>query len=177
MPTAVVHPPPRVGRVLQPPPVSPHHHVSHRVWLLLAGALVLAVLVGAGIWFFAIRSTETTEQAVAPQAEVALPRAELSLAGGVKGLQQQLRAAGYSLAVTGVLDSLTRSAAGNYLRPSFLTPLESDVEAALAGTFITGIRDPAAWNARFGLNRATRWVERPLTGVGGQLDAYGNLTG
>ena len=29
-------------------------------------------------------------------------------------------------------------------------------------------------NARFGTDRATQMVERPLTGTGGQLDAYGN---
>jgi len=40
---------------------------------------------------------------------------------------------------------------------------------------ITTLRNPAAWNSRFGLNRKTKFVERPLTGPHGQLDANGNI--
>jgi hypothetical protein len=35
--------------------------------------------------------------------------------------------------------------------------------------------DPDAWNSHYGLERATKFVERPLTGPGGQLDANGNF--
>ena len=42
-------------------------------------------------------------------------------------------------------------------------------------TVITTLRNPAAWNNRFGLNRKTKFVERPLTGPHGQLDANGNI--
>jgi hypothetical protein len=175
MPTAAVHPPSTLGRVAEQPPVSPHH-THHHPWFLVAGAVALAVLVGLGIWALANRSTSTTQPQATPAA-TGIPWPEISSAGGVKGLQLQLRAAGYSLAVDSVLGPLTRSAAGNYLRPTSVTPLDPLLKQALAGTFITGIRDAAAWNARFGLNRATRFVERPLTGPGGQLDAFGNLTG
>lgn len=100
-------------------------------------------------------------------------------------LQRQLRSAGYeltmttdvdySLPITFRLDPVTRSAAADYLRPTEASPLGFRLALALRGTVITGRRDPAAWNARFGTNRATRWVERPLTGPGGQLDAFGNV--
>jgi hypothetical protein len=97
-----------------------------------------------------------------------------------------LRGAGYSLPATKIdywlpvttwLDPVTRSAAADYLRISERTPLDPVLALALQGTVITGRRDPEAWNARFGVNRLTRWVERPLTGPGGQLDAFGNITG
>jgi hypothetical protein len=51
----------------------------------------------------------------------------------------------------------------------------SILAAALRGTVLTGFRDVAAWNQRFGRSRVTKMVERPLTGQGGQLDSYGNL--
>ena len=176
LPTAVVHPPPSIGRVAQPPPASRHHQAPPHTWLLVVGVLVLAVLIGLGIWIVANRGTSTTPTQAAQEATV-FSRSELSLTGGVRGLQLELRAAGYSIAVNGVLSPVIRSAAGNYLRPTVSAPLDPVLASYLAGTVITGARDPAAWNARFGLNRATRWVERPLAGPGSQLDAFGNLRG
>jgi hypothetical protein len=90
------------------------------------------------------------------------------------GLQRLLRAAGYSLAVNSVLDPITKSAAADYLQPDNLTA-SPWLLSSLQGTILTSRHDPAAWNARFGLNRHTQMVERPLTGPGGQLDGYGNL--
>jgi hypothetical protein len=58
------------------------------------------------------------------------------------------------------------------------TPIDQPepiLAAALQGTWITALRNPAAWNSQFGLHRLTKFVERPLTGAGGQLDARGNL--
>jgi len=93
----------------------------------------------------------------------------------VVGLQKQLVRAGYSIAVDGVLDPITKSALADFLQPSSRHPLGPSLAVALQGTVITTLRDPGAWNMRFGLNRRTRFVERPLTGRGGQLDAYGNV--
>ena len=53
------------------------------------------------------------------------------------------------------------------------SPLDPVVKSAVAD--FTYVGDPTAWNLRFGLNRPTKFVERPLTGPGGQLDANGNL--
>jgi peptidoglycan hydrolase-like protein with peptidoglycan-binding domain len=93
----------------------------------------------------------------------------------VAALQSRLIAAGYAVRPTGVLDPVTKSAAGDFLsvRPSPAT--EPLLSSSLQGTVITGKRDPVAWNARFGRNRRTQMVERPLTGPGGQLDDNGNL--
>ena len=93
----------------------------------------------------------------------------------VVGVQRQLVRAGYSIPVTGVLDPITKSALADFLRPSSSDRLGPSLAYALRGTVITTRREPAAWNMRFGLNRRTRFVERPLTGPGGQLDAYGNV--
>ena len=70
---------------------------------------------------------------------------------------------------------VTKSALADFLQPSSRHPLGPSLAVALQGTIITTLRDPRAWNMRFGLNRRTRFVERPLTGPGGQLDAYGNV--
>ena len=93
----------------------------------------------------------------------------------VAHLQKGLVAAGYSLRVDGKLGSVTKSALADYLRPTAAKPLGRSLAGALEGTVLTSRRDPAAWNQRFGLNRRTRFVERPLTGSGGQLDEHGNV--
>jgi len=93
------------------------------------------------------------------------------------GLQQTLRNNGYAIGSTGMLDPLTRSAAADFVRVDAGHPLDSWLATSLAGTVITGRNDPVTWNARFGTNRVSQMVERPLTGPGGQLDAYGNITG
>jgi Tol biopolymer transport system component len=93
----------------------------------------------------------------------------------VVALEQQLVRAGYSLKVDGKLDPVTKSALADFLRPSSAHPLSPSLARALQGTVITTLRNPAPWNSRFGLNRKTNFVERPLTGPGGQLDANGNI--
>jgi hypothetical protein len=89
--------------------------------------------------------------------------------------KKQLVRAGYSIKVDGNLDPITKSALADYLQLDSSHPLDPDLAAALQGTWITGLRNPAAWNSHFGLDRLTKFVERPLTGPGGQLDANGNL--
>jgi hypothetical protein len=89
--------------------------------------------------------------------------------------KKQLVRAGYSIKVDGNLDPVTKSALADYLRLDSSHPLYPNLAAALQGTWITGLHNPAAWNSRFGLHRLTKFVERPLTGPGGQLDANGNV--
>jgi hypothetical protein len=90
-------------------------------------------------------------------------------------LENQLVRAGYSVRADGSLDPVTKSAFADYLQLDASHPLSRFLATELQGTVLTGFRDPAAWNKRFGLNRQTRFVERPLTGPNGQLDANGNL--
>jgi hypothetical protein len=93
----------------------------------------------------------------------------------VIGLKKQLARAGYSIKVDDNLDPVTKSALANYLQLDATHPLSPFLAVVLEGTVITGFRNPTAWNSRFGLHRLTKFVERPLTGLGGQLDANGNL--
>lgn len=90
-------------------------------------------------------------------------------------LEKQLVRAGYSIKVDGKLDPITKSALADYLRLDAAHPLSPLLANELSGTIIVGSRHPAVWNARFGLNRKTTFVERPLFGPGGQLDTNGNL--
>lgn len=91
-------------------------------------------------------------------------------------VEQDLVGVGYSLSVDGRLDPVTKSALADHLQIDAAHPLSLAVADALKGTVITGRRDPAAWNSRFGLNRATTSVERPLiAGPDSQLDRYGNV--
>ena len=89
-------------------------------------------------------------------------------------LQERLVGAGYSIAVTGVLDPITRAAAADFYR-SAGHPVTLSLARFLDGTIFLARDDVRAWNERFGLDRRTRSVGRPLAGAGGQLDAYGNL--
>jgi len=90
-------------------------------------------------------------------------------------LAKQLVRAGYSIKVDGNLDAVTKSALADYLRLDAAHPLSPFLANELSGTVILGSRNPAAWNSRFGLKRKTGFVERPLVGPGGQLDAGGNV--
>lgn len=92
----------------------------------------------------------------------------------IKGIQNHLRAVGYDIKVTGKLDPITKSALGDYLRPNKQHPVGAALAQLLRGTTLTGRRNPKAWSTRFGLGRATKKVERPLTGAGGQLNKFGN---
>ena len=92
----------------------------------------------------------------------------------VLGLKKKLARAGYSVKIDGNLDPIAKSALADYLRPEAAHALSPFLAGALEDTVITDFHNPAAWNNRFGLNRKTTFVERPLTGPGGQLDANGN---
>jgi hypothetical protein len=147
-------------------PQRPHH------WLWLAAVVMAAVVAGLGSWKLVDHLTAgnaaTTVSTPAPS--------ELQPAAALitVGLQRRLRAAGYSLETNGVLDPITKSAAADFLRGEDLTA-SPWLLSSLGGTVLTGRHDPGAWNARFGVDRRTRMVERPLTAPGGQLDAFGNL--
>ncbi|HKC21031.1 MAG TPA: hypothetical protein VKB64_00845 [Gaiellaceae bacterium] len=91
----------------------------------------------------------------------------------LRDLKRQLARAGYRVMVDDRLDAVTRSAFADYLRPG--TESSLGLARALRGTVLLGRQNPVLWNRRFGLNRTTKFVERPLTGPGGQLDANGNI--
>jgi Tol biopolymer transport system component len=146
--------------------------------LMLAGITVTLGLAALAAWLTVDRFTGSSEKAVAtasaappwnPGASLWLERLD------VVGLEKQLVRAGYSLKVDGRLGAVTKSALADFLRPSSTHPLSPSLARALDGTVIRTLRNPAAWNSRFGLNRETKFVERPLTGPGGQLDANGNI--
>jgi hypothetical protein len=152
-------------------PVSAVSRGPHR-WLWLGAVIMAAVVAGLGSWRLVDHFTggSAATQVVAPIPSELQPAAVVSSAG----LQRLLRAAGYSLAVNSVLDPITRSAAADYLQPAELAA-SPWLLSSLQATILTSRHDPGAWNARFGLNRHTQMVERPLTGPGGQLDGFGNL--
>lgn len=122
--------------------------------LVLAGSILAIATASVGMWL------------IVAQASGGRP--------DVIRLKKQLVRTGYSIKVDGKLDPVAKSALADYLRADAAHPLSPSLARALAGTVITGLRDPVAWNLRFGLNRPTKFVERPLTGPGGQLDANGN---
>lgn len=143
---------------------------------MLAGLILTLATVGT--WLMVDRVAGRSANPVSAPAAVSawapiespwLGRAE------VVRLEKQLVRAGYSIAVDGKLGPVTKSALADYLQLDAAHPLSPFLAGALEGTWITGYRKPAAWNQRFGLNRLTRFVEKPLTGPGGQLDANGNL--
>jgi hypothetical protein len=172
MPTILKHP--GAGTAHHAPP-APTHEDSHR-WLVVAMGVVVALLVGLTTWTVVDRLTGGSETVATPSSSSAARLDSYSILR-VVGLQQTLRGDGYAIAVTGTLDPVTLSAAADFTRVDAAHPLEPWLAATLSRTVITGRRDPGAWNARFGAERITQMAERPLTGQGGQLDAYGNLTG
>jgi hypothetical protein len=139
--------------------------------------LTLAV-VSVGTWLIVDRAAGPSANPVSAAASLPVwtPIASTWLERlAVMRAKKQLVRAGYSIKVDGKLDPVTKSALADYLRLDPAHPLDPILAAALQGTWISGLRDPAAWNSRFGLHRLTKFVERPLTGPGGQLDANGNL--
>jgi hypothetical protein len=94
---------------------------------------------------------------------------------GVIDLKKQLVRAGYQVTVDDTLDPVTKSALADYLQPGSVSSLGPALARGLRGTVILGRQNPVAWNSHFGLHRPTKFVERPLTGPGGQLDLNGNL--
>jgi hypothetical protein len=93
----------------------------------------------------------------------------------VRDLKRQLVHAGYQVKVDDSLDPVTKSALADYLLPGSVRALGPALAGALRGTVILGRVNPVAWNRRFGLHRPTKFVERALTGPGGQLDDNGNI--
>jgi hypothetical protein len=93
----------------------------------------------------------------------------------VPNLKRQLVRAGYEVRVDNNLGPVTRSAFADYLRTGTASSLGAALARALRGTVLLGRENPVLWNRRFGLDRPTKFVERPLTGPGGQLDDHGNI--
>jgi hypothetical protein len=152
---------------------------ARRRALTLAGLILTLAVVSVGTWLIVQRVAGNGASAMSSSttpARLFMPIAApwLGRAAPVR-LEKQLVRAGYSIAVDGKLGPLTKAALADYLQPDARHPLSPFLASALEGTWITGYRKPTAWNQRFGLNRLTRFVERPLTGPGGQLDANGNL--
>ncbi len=144
---------------------------SRRVPLVFRLAAIMLAAIAVGTWLGIARATGGGD---ASPVNVPVFRTWLRPVN-VVGLQRQLVRAGYSIHVDGALDPITKSALADFLRPRRRHPLSASLAAALQDAVITALRDPTAWNMRFGLNRPTRFVERPLTGPGGQLDTNGNL--
>ncbi len=145
--------------------------------VLVASTVVTALaLAGTGGWFLADRASGSQERS-GPPAPVAVWSGAPSWLERlpVAALQRQLVRQGYSLAVDGRLDPVTKSALADFLRPSSVHPLSPWLAAVLRGTVLNGRRDQVAWNRRFGRDRERSVVELPLTGPGGQLDDNGNI--
>ena len=172
MPAVLQHP--HAGMAHSAPASLSRHHGHRR--LIVAMGILAAVLMGLTAWTLVDRLTGQSETVATLTQASAVPLDAYSVLR-VAGLQQTLRDNGYSIAATGMLDPLTRSAAADFVRVDARHPLDQWLANALAGTVLTARHDPVSWNARFGTDRVTQMVERPLTGTGGQLDAYGNITG
>jgi len=161
------------ARVLSMAPPSPARQTRRRSIVL--GTVVLALGLALLATWLIIASNAPSVQAPGP-ATPSTPISSPWLARvEITGLETRLVRAGYSIKVDGELDPVTKSALADYLRVDSTHQLGPFLAAELDGTVITGLRDPAAWNRRFGLDRKTTFVERPLTGPGGQLDANGNV--
>lgn len=154
---------------------EPQHSRAVRQGPLLLAASVLTFVV-VGTQLFGGRSAESaTKQGDSARASSWTPFTSPWLERlDVTHLEAQLVRAGYSIKVDGNLDPITKSALADYLRLDSAHPLTPSLASELEGTVITGFRNPAAWNSHYGLNRKTKFVERPLTGPSGQLDANGN---
>ena len=154
---------------------EPQHSRADRQGPLLFAASVLTFVV-VGTQLFGGRSAESaTTQGDSARASSWTPFTSAWLERlDVRHLEAQLVRAGYSIKVDGNLDPITKSALADYLRLDSAHPLTPSLASVLEGTVITGFRNPAAWNSHYGLNRKTKFVERPLTGPSGQLDANGN---
>jgi Tol biopolymer transport system component len=164
--------------IRRPRIAAPRSQRPRRRPLMLAGITLALGLAALAAWLSVDRLSASGARTVAVAS--AAPRSNPGVSLWVErldvaGLERQLVRAGYSLKVDGSLDPVTKSALADFLRPSSAHPLSPSLARALEGTVITTLRKPAAWNSRFGLNRKTKFVERPLTGPDGQLDANGNI--
>jgi hypothetical protein len=161
-----------------PTAAAPRSRTARRRALALVVIILTAAAVAVGTWLVVARVARgsATPVAAAPAVATSTSIASPSLEQlEVIHLKKQLVRAGYSIKVDGTLDPITKSALADYLQLDPTHPLSPFLASALEGTVITGFRDRATWNSRFGLHRLTKFVERPLTGPGGQLDANGNL--
>jgi len=143
--------------------------------------LILTLAVGfVGTWLIvdrgAGRSANPVSAATSLPVWTPIPSTWLERLAVIRAKKQLVRA-GYSIKANGNLDPIMKSALADYLPLDPAHTLDPILAAALQGTWITGLRNPTAWNSLFGLHRLTKFVERPLTGPGGQLDANGNLRG
>ena len=164
-----------------PPPAAPRSGRARRRQLTLAGIILTLGLTALGTGLTVDRLAGGSARTVAATSTpawkpIATPWLEPPWLErlDVIHLKKQLVRAGYSIRVDSSLDPVTKSALADHLRPDSAHPLSPSLANALMGTVITGRRNPAAWNSRFGLHRRTKFVERPLTGPGGQLDSSGN---
>ena len=148
--------------------------------LTLAGLILTLAVVSVGTWLIVDRAAGRSANPVSAPTSLSvwtpIPATWLERLAVIRAKKQLVRA-GYSIKVDGNFDPITKSALADYLPLDPAHPLDPILAAALQGTWITGLRNPTAWNSHFGLHRLTKFVERPLTGPGGQLDANGNLRG
>jgi hypothetical protein len=151
-------------------------HVRRRVRTITAIGLMFAALaIGTWLTFARGAGPNATPVSTAMPAPAWTPTASWLEQLEVLDLKRQLVRAGYQVKVDGSLDPFTKSALADYLQPGSVTSLGLTLAGALRGTVFLDRQNPVAWNSRFGLNRPTKFVERPLTGPGGQLDANGNI--
>lgn len=158
---------------LRPTPTR-QGRASHHRWLRPAAIVLSGAMLGVGAWLLTARSTGSTGTRTTTPPAVAQTAGDLTRSLDITALQRQLVDAGYAIRVTAALDPLTRAAAADFFG-SAGRPVAAPLAHMVAGTIFLGKGDPADWNARFGLDRRTRLVERALIGPAGQLDAYGNL--
>ena len=145
---------------IRKPPTTAHspRRAGRRLPLAIALVAVTLAAAGTGTWLIVARiggsggsalSVPITAPAWTPTATPLVERLQ------VVGLQRQLVRAGYAIKVDGDLDRVAKSALADYLQPNEAHPLTPFVASALGGTVITGLRNPAAWNSRFGPHPTT----------------------
>jgi len=155
---------------------SRSHWTRRRLALAVVVPMLAAAAVGVSLVLDGPMGSSSTPATTAAATPVLMPSGPAWLrVADVRELKRRLVRAGYQVRVDDRLDPVTKSALADYLQPGSASLLTPVLGRALAGTFFFGRRDPAAWNYKFGLDRPTKFVERPLTGPGGQLDANGNL--
>jgi hypothetical protein len=154
-----------------------HSYPRHR----LALAFLLPALAAAAVTTSLMLAGSASVSSRPPVAAVAPGRAWTPFmtpwaeAVDVPGLKRQLVRAGYQVKIDDSLGPVTKSAFADYLTSGTASLLGPSLVSALHGTALLGRENPVLWNRRFGLDRPTKFVERPLTGPGGQLDANGNI--
>jgi hypothetical protein len=169
MTTNAIHP-------LREAAASRSHWARRRLALAVVVPTLAAGVAGTSLMLAGSADPSSAPVAAAAPAPTWTPIASSWVeAFAVRDLKRQLVRAGYQVKVDDSLDAVTKSAVADYLRPGSAGSLGPVLPRALGSTILLGRQDPAAWNSRFGPHRRTKFVERPLTGPGGQLDANGNL--